>query len=66
MQLTRYELRMYDSNGKLIAYVPFETQQQAIDYFITDDEMNSDDWALYFVILTPNSDHAEFLRRLTK
>ena len=66
MQLRRYELRRYDNNGRLLAYVPFETEQQAVDYFMPDDEMTSDDWGLYLVTLTPDTDHAQFIRRLKK
>ena len=67
MKVTRYELRLYSNDfpERLLAYVPFETEQEAIDYFNNDEEMK-EGWALYLVTYTPNSDHARFIRRLSK
>lgn len=68
MQLKRYELRLYahynglEGHSHLVSYIPFETEQQAQDYYNEHlDEMQSD-WNLYLVTLTPNSDHAELVK----
>lgn len=69
VELKRYELRLYSSGvetpTRLLSYLPFETEQQAVDYFNQDDEM-SEDWGLYLVRLTPNEDYATFIRKMKR
>ena len=65
MELKRYELRRYDDDGKLLSYVPFDTEKQAQEYFDSDEEMG-EDWDLYLVTYTPSTDHAQHIRKMRK
>lgn len=67
MELKRYELRLYSNTPPLLhllSYIPFETEQQAQDYFNERMDEMVDDWKLYIVTLTPNADHVEFVRNM--
>ena len=65
MYFERYELRLYDTQGRLLSYVPFETREEAEQYFKENEDM-CEDWCLYLVRLTPSSDHATFIRRMKR
>lgn len=59
--LKRYELRYY-YGGELKRYIPFKTEQEAVDYFDYTDDLLDDEWGLYLVTYDYDKDHAVLVK----